>query len=253
MIPRHLSLVPVNPFQAAALQAIIDVEDGRRRRGQYPYAVALLRQLRGGEAGRISATDVRRAASNYDPKDRAGEPKERYLAALDKLVESRGSVCPLPLSGCAVGQYFPQTGYRLSERQNRRWDASYSRREKLQEKARQQKRRRYQTSVAQAEIELAFVTPTGLEAWYKRQEKRGIYDDDLTDMLAAWGGRFTRQQGEIFYSGQPLRAILDNINDELGKRPTAVQWFDALLLSNRLTVRGKSRCAEDVSLCSVVR
>ena len=42
MIPRHLSLVPVNPFQAAALQAIIDVEDGRRRRGQYPYAVALL-------------------------------------------------------------------------------------------------------------------------------------------------------------------------------------------------------------------
>lgn len=234
MIPRHLSLVSVNPFQAAALQAITDVEYSRRRRGQYPYAVALLRQLRGGEAGRISSADVRRAASNYDPKDRAGEPKERYLAALDKLVESRGSVCPLPLSGCAVGQYFPQTGYRLSERQNRRWDVSYSRREKLQEKARQQKRRRYKTSVAQAEIELAFVTPTELEAWYKRQEKRGIYDDDLTDMLAAWGGRFTGLQVRGFCSGQPLWAILDELGGELAGRPVAQQWLDDQMLPNRL-------------------
>ncbi len=29
MIPRHLSLVPVNPFQLAALQAIIEVEERR--------------------------------------------------------------------------------------------------------------------------------------------------------------------------------------------------------------------------------
>ncbi|TDS84811.1 PsiA protein [Rahnella sp. BIGb0236] len=234
MIPRHLSLVPVNPFQAAALQAIIDVEDGRRRRGQYPYAVALLKQLRGGKAGRITASDVSRAAANYCPKNRAGEPKERYLAALDKLVESRGDVCPLPLSGCAVSQYFPQTGYRLSERQHRRWDVSYSRREKKQNKERLQKRRRYQTAVAQAEIELAFVTPTGLEVWYKRQEKRGIYDDDLTDMLAAWGGRFTGVQVRGFFSGQPLWAILDEMGCELTERPAALQRLDEQMLPNQL-------------------
>lgn len=64
MIPRHLSLVPVNPFQLAALQAIINVEEGRQRRGQYPYAVALLKLLRGGKAGRITASDVSRAAAN---------------------------------------------------------------------------------------------------------------------------------------------------------------------------------------------
>lgn len=234
MIPRHLSLVPVNPFQAAALQAIIDVEDGRRRRGQYPYAVALLRQLRGGEAGAITASDVKRAALNYNPKDRAGEPKERYLAALDKLVESRGDVCPLPLSGCAVSQYFPQTGYRLSERQHRRWDVSYSRREKKQNKERLLKRRRYQTAVAQAEIELAFVTPMGLEVWYKRQEKRGIYDDDLKDMLAAWGGRFTGVQVRGFCSGQPLWAILDEMGCELTERPAALQRLDEQMLPNQL-------------------
>lgn len=233
MIPRHLSLVPVNPFQLAALQAIIEVEE-RRQRGQYPYAVALLKQLRGGKAGRITASDVSRAAANYCPKNRGGEPKDRYLAALNSLVESRGDVCPLPLSGCAVSQYFPQTGYRLSERQHRRWDVSYSRREKQQEKERQQKRRRYQTAVAQAEIELAFITPSALTAWYKRQEKRGIYDDDLTDMLAAWGGRFTGLQGEVFNSGQPLWAILDELGGELTERPVAQQWLDAQLLPNRL-------------------
>ena len=233
MIPRHLSLVPVNPFQLAALQAIIEVEE-RRQRGEYPYAVALLKQLRGGKAGHITASDVSRAAANYCPKNRGGEPKDRYLAALNTLVESRGDVCPLPLSGCAVSQYFPHTGYRLSERQHRRWDVSYSRREKQQEKERLQKRRRYQTAVAQAEIELAFITPSALTAWYKRQEKLGIYDDDLTDMLAAWSGRFTGVQVRGFCSGQPLWAIFDEMNGELTERPVAQQWLDAQLLPNRL-------------------
>jgi hypothetical protein len=238
MIPRHLSLVPVNPFQLAALQAIIEVEE-RRQRGQYPYAVALLKQLRGGKAGRITASDVSRAAANYSPKYRGGAPKERYLAALNTLVESRGDVCPLPLSGCAVSQYFPQTGYRLSERQHRRWDVSYSRREKLQDKERLQKRRRYQTAVAQAEIELAFITPSALTAWYKRQEKRGIYDDDLTEMLQGWGRRFTGLQDKAFCSGQPLWAILDEMNGELAQRSATEQWLDAQRLPNRL--RGDRR------------
>lgn len=233
MIPRHLSLVPVNPFQLAALQAIIEVEECRQR-GHYPYAVALLKQLRGGKAGRITASDVSRAAANYCPKNRGGEPKDRYLAALNTLVESRGDVCPLPLSGCAVSQYFPQTGYRLSERQHRRWDVSYSRREKQQEKERQQKRRRYQTAVAQAEIELAFITPSALTAWFKRQEKRGIYDDDLTDMLAAWGGRFTGVQVRGFCSGHPLWAILDEMNGELAERSRLQQRIDDQQLPNKL-------------------
>lgn len=238
MIPRHLSLVPVNPFQLAALQAIIEVEE-RRQRGQYPYAVALLKQLRGGKAGRITASDVSRAAANYSPKYRGGAPKERYLAALNTLVESRGDVCPLPLSGCAVSQYFPQTGYRLSERQHRRWDVSYSRREKLQDKERLQKRRRYQTAVAQAEIELAFITPSALTAWYKRQERLGIYDDDLTEMLQGWGRRFTGLQDKAFCSGQPLWVILDEMNGELAQRSATEQWLDAQRLPNRL--RGDRR------------
>ncbi|MFS7253227.1 plasmid SOS inhibition protein A [Rahnella rivi] len=233
MIPRHLSLVPVNPFQTAALQAIIEVEE-RRQRGKYPYAVALLRQLRGGKTGRITACDVSRAAANYNPKDRAGEPKDRYLAALDKLIESRGSVCPLPLSGCAVGQYFPQTAYRHAERQNRRWDVSSRRRENQQEKTRQQKRRRYQVAVAQAEIELAFVTPSALATWYGLQEKRGIYDDDLTEMLLGWGLKFSGLKVRGFCSGQPLWTIIDELGGKLTKRSMVQQRLDEQMLPNRL-------------------
>ncbi len=72
MTAKHLSLVTVNPFQRAALQAIIEVEERRQRRGRHPYARALFRQLRGGKAGEISASDVRRAAENYCPSDRSG-------------------------------------------------------------------------------------------------------------------------------------------------------------------------------------
>ncbi|MRT06067.1 plasmid SOS inhibition protein A [Ewingella americana] len=234
MIPRHLSLVPVNPFQLAALRAIIEVEE-RRQRGKYPYAVAMLRQLRGGEAGSIKACDVRRAAPNYNPQDRGGEPKERYLAALDKLIESRGEVCPLPLSGCAVRQYFPQTGYRLRERRYRRQDVDSHRREAQQEKERQQKRRRYQTAVAQAEIDLAFVTPSALIGWYRRQEMRGIYDDDLTEMVAAWGKRFTGLQGGGFCSGQPMWTILADMRTALAERSEHARWLDGLQLPNKLT------------------
>jgi len=233
MIPRHLSLVPVNTFQLAALQAIIEVEE-RRQRGKYPYAVALLRQLRGGKTGHITACDVSRAAANYNPKDRAGEPKDRYLAALDKLIESRGSVCPLPLSGCAVGQYFPQTAYRHAERQNRRWDVRCRLRENQQEKERQQKRRRYQVAVAQAEIEVAFVTPSALATCYGLQEKRGIYDDDLTEMLLGWGLKFSGLEVRGFCSGQQLWAIIDELGGGLTKRSMVQQRLDEQMLPNRL-------------------
>jgi len=52
--------------------------------------------------------------------------------------------------------------------------------------AHQQKRRRCQNALAQEKIELAFVTPSGLAACYRRQETQVIYDDGLADMLQGW-------------------------------------------------------------------
>lgn len=118
MIPNNLALIPHNVHQFAATQAIIDVERKQLRGtqlGQHPYARALFRHLRGG-AMRITAKDIRFAAGDYSPKERGGASKSDYIAALDKLIETRGMDCPLPLSGSAVKQYFPDEHYRLSER-----------------------------------------------------------------------------------------------------------------------------------------
>lgn len=239
MIPNHLALIPHNVHQFTATQAIIDVERKQLRGtqlGQHPYARALFRHLRGG-AMRITAKDIRFAAGDYSPKERGGASKSDYIAALDKLIETRGMDCPLPLSGSAVKQYFPDEHYRLSERKNRQWELRFARVDKIEAKQRQQKRRRYQTQVAQAQIELAFTTPSELVAWYKRQERQGIFDDDLIECVHAWSQRFCGVRSQVFLSGQPLWAVLNDMHDELESRTPVEQWLDTLLLPNKLMHR----------------
>lgn len=236
MIPNHLALIPHNVHQFAATQAIIDVECKQLRGtflGQYPYARALFRHLRCGSM-RITARDIRFAVGDYSPKERGGASKADYIAALDKLIETRGRSCPLPLSSSAVGQYFPEEHYRLSERQERQWALRFTRLDKIESKQRQQKRRRYQTQVAQAQIELAFTTPSELVAWYKRQERQGIYDDDLIEAVYAWSQRFSDMNSQKFLSGQPLWAILQAMRDELSVRSEPTQWMDWMLLNNKI-------------------
>nr|WP_279079111.1 plasmid SOS inhibition protein A [Hafnia alvei] len=236
MIPNHLALIPHNVHQFAATQAIIDVECKQLRGtflGQYPYARALFRHLRCGSM-RITARDIRFAVGDYSPKERGGASKADYIAALDKLIETRGRSCPLPLSSSAVGQYFPEEHYRLSERQERQWALRFTRLDKIESKQRQQKRRRYQTQVAQAQIELAFTTPSELAAWYKRQERQGIYDDDLIEAVYAWSQRFSDMNSQKFLSGQPLWATLQAMRDELSVRSEPTQWMDWMLLNNKI-------------------
>ena len=239
MIPNHLALIPHNVHQFAAAQAIIDVERKQLRGtflGQYPYARALFRHLRGG-AMRFTAKDIRFAAGDYSSKERGGASKSDYIAALDKLIETRGMDCPLPLSDNAVKQYFPDEHYRLSERKNRQWELRFTRVDKIEAKQRQQKRRRYQTLVAQAQIELAFTTPSELAVWYKRQERQGVYDDDLIESVHAWSQRFSGVRSHVFLSGQPLWSVVNDMHDELENRTTIEQWLDTLLLPNKLMLQ----------------
>ncbi|WP_282808378.1 plasmid SOS inhibition protein A [Hafnia alvei] len=236
MIPNHLALIPQNVHQFAATQAIIDVERKQLRGtflGQHPYARALFRHLRCGSM-RITARDIRFAVGDYYPKERGGASKADYIAALDRLIETRGRSCPLPLSGSTVGQYFPEEHYRLSERQERQWALRFTRLDKIESKQRQQKRRRYQTQVAQAQIELVFTTPSELAAWYKRQERQGIYDDDLIEAVYAWSQRFSGVRSDVFASGQPLWGVLNAMQDTLASRTALDRWLDTLMLSNKV-------------------
>ncbi|ORJ49415.1 hypothetical protein B2M27_15520 (plasmid) [Kluyvera intermedia] len=237
MIPSHFSLVAVNPFQQAVQLAIIDVESSLmagKRLGRFPWAMALLRRLRVEQAGRITAKDVMCATSGYEPGSRDGYNKDKYIEALDRLIETRGDVCPMPLSGSTVDMYFPEVRFRERERHHRRFDVAASRRSRQREKEQHQKRRRYQTQVAQAEIDLAFVTPAGLSAWYKRQERQGIYDDDLINMVQSWSSRFRGLPYDWLYSGQPLWAIIEQLEAPLAGRSDGEHWLDSLSLPNKL-------------------
>lgn len=239
IIPKHLSLVPFNNRQHAALQAIISVEERQesgRRQAKYPYARAMFRVLCG-TRGDISSTDLRHAVSNYSRGERGGASKEKYIEALDVLIESRGQICTLPLAGCTVGEYFPAVRYRDSERYNRHADAGTYRAHKQADKAKQQTRRRYQVKVSQAEIELAFITPGELVSWYNRQECRGLADDDLIGMVQSWSTRFSRLKSEAFHTGQPLWSIVDDMEDELEGSSQLDAWLDNLVLPNKLRIR----------------
>jgi hypothetical protein len=137
MIPNHFSLVAVNPFQQAVQLAIIDVESSLmagKRLGRFPWAMALLRRLRVEQAGRITAKDVMCATSGYEPGSRDGYNKDKYIEALDRLIETRGDVCPMPLSGSTVDMYFPEVRFRERERHYRRFDVAASRRSRQREK-----------------------------------------------------------------------------------------------------------------------
>lgn len=114
---------------------------------------------------------------------------------------------------------------------NRQWELRFTRVDKIEAKQCQQKRRRYQTQVAQAQIELAFTTPSELAAWYKRQ---GIYDDDLIECVHAWSQRFSGLCSEVFASEQPLWAVLNDMHDALASRAAVDKWLDTLVLPNKV-------------------
>ncbi|PVZ84157.1 protein PsiA [Serratia sp. S1B] len=236
MIPNHMAIIPVNLYQRAAMQAVITVED-KIRRGkrlcQYPYARELLRELYG-NSRKISAADVHNAAGRYDHEARKSASKDDIIRALDTLIESNGELCPYPLSNDHGYLYFPEVRYRLRERHYRKFDLKVSRKLRNEERKRQQKRRRYQVDVAQAQVELAFITPAQLGAWYKRQARYGIDDDNLALMVLAWSKRFTNMPSKLDLLAQPLWAIVKDVHGELESRSVIEQWLDELMLSNKL-------------------
>ncbi|AUQ43881.1 plasmid SOS inhibition protein A [Yersinia ruckeri] len=238
MIPNHLALVTINHFQAAVTQAIIMVETKReagRKLPRCPYTKALFRALNEGRT-EITAADIWRIDSGYDPRNRQSSTKQHYIEAIDCLIATQGEQCPLPLSGSIVASFFPETRHRHQERTVRRWDVKFQRRDSQQEKAIQQKRRRYQTLVAQAEVDLAYTTPKEFSAWNKRQAQKGIYGDDLIAMVQSWGRRFVSLNRITLYCLDDLYQILDDMHADLEKRGEVVLWLDTLMLPNKLGV-----------------
>lgn len=238
MIPNNMALIPENAYQRAAIHAIDIVETKRaqgKRLGRFPYAREMFRCLNG--RSNITATDINVVASNYDPKERLGATKERYIEVLDILIASQGMQCYLPLSISTVETFFPEIEYLNRQKRERRRDKSTYYNEKKEKQQRQQKRRRYQCQVAQAQIGLAFTTPSQLKAWYMQWSKHHIYDDDLIEIVQAWSKRFLSMPNKALNSGQPLWAIVEDTHQELSSRTLFEQWIDNLSLSNKIGMR----------------
>ncbi|MDW5502986.1 plasmid SOS inhibition protein A [Pseudomonas lundensis] len=238
MIPNNRALVPVNEYQQAAVHAVVLVERKKeqgKRLAAFPYAKAFFKVLNNGR-GQILASDIRQISSNYFPDERGGSSIQQYIEALDRLIESGGQYSPLPLSGDVAATLFPAYGELCRERRERKWDMQAERKERWQSREKQQQRRRYQNQLAQAEVELAFVTPSTVGAWYAYWSKRDIYEDDLTEGFFAWFERFPRMAGCNLqhYKSDALWAVMERLQRVEADLTEDERAFNALLIPNKL-------------------
>ncbi|BEN96534.1 plasmid SOS inhibition protein A [Serratia marcescens] len=238
MIPNNRALVPVNEYQQAAVHAVVLVERKKeqgKRLAAFPYAKAFFKVLNNGR-GQILASDIRQISSNYFPDERGGSSIQQYIEALDRLIESGGQYSPLPLSGDVAATLFPAYGELCRERREGKWDMQAERKDRWQSREKQQQRRRYQNQLAQAEVELAFVTPSTVGAWYAYWSKRDIYEDDLTEGFFAWFERFPRMAGCNLqhYKSDALWAVMERLQQVEADLTDDERAFNALLIPNKL-------------------
>ncbi|MBH3259178.1 plasmid SOS inhibition protein A [Serratia marcescens] len=238
MIPNSHALVPVNEYQHAAVHAIALVESKKKkgkRLAEFPYAKAFFKVLNNGR-GQILSNDIRLISSNYFPDERGGASISQYVAALDTLIESGGQYSPLPLAGDVAAQLFPAYGALCRERRERQWDMKSERKERRRSREEQQKRRRYQNRLAQADVELAFATPSTVGAWYARWGKQDIYEDDLVESVLAWIERFPSVAAcELLrYKCEALWSLMKLLQQAEADLTEGERVFNALLLPNKL-------------------
>ncbi|EIB3239887.1 plasmid SOS inhibition protein A, partial [Salmonella enterica] len=124
MIPANLSLVPLSHERRAAMEAIAEVEKKYERGvhiAEFAYAHAFFRILNGSK--RVTVKDIGWFSPGLTAQDLRGK-KQDWLAAIDRLIESRGACCWLPLSVSDGWRLFPETKFQTSERRRRQSELS---------------------------------------------------------------------------------------------------------------------------------
>ena len=237
MIPRSHALVPLQPQRRAAMQAIGYVEsrsETAHRMGRYPYAHAFFRFM--GKPA-IGVDDIRMLDGTFDPGQRGRPGKERYIAALDMLISTRGASCPSPLSGGVGHSLFPEVERRERQRGEQRARLKANRRQNVEAKAGEQKRIRYETLLGQAEIELAFCTPSTVRPWYDNWSRRDLLLHDLGELVYAWFSRFPSlgHFDRYFLRYEPLWVVMLEVNLHADEQSEFEVYLDRLMLPNRLS------------------
>ncbi len=236
-IPNHLALVPFNDRQYAAANAILYVED-KTEKGQYqkryPYACALI-QFFTGNKGSITAKDLHYTLVLSFEDKREMPSKNRYLAALDTFIQSRGVICPLPLCDHHVRDFFPELDCRDSERWEHKIQSQVHIESRARQKAKIKAQQQHQNRLAQAEIALAFITPSEFKSWYNRFNRDGIEEYDLIELLVNWTKRFKNLNLRKYLDFAPLWSALLDFNEDIDTRSYGEQLLDNYTIPNKLT------------------
>ena len=241
MIPANLSLVPFNPERRVVMEAIAEVER-RQSRGavftSYPYASAFFRILNGSK--RVTAKDIAWFSPGLTAQALRGK-KQEWLAAIDRLIESRGTCCWLPLSLSDGWRLFPETKFQLSERRRRQSELNDEKYSRQRRREACQREMAYQALAGQAEIELAFHTPETVSSWISRWSATELRQYDLEDMFWRWSERFPSLEPmeRWMMTNQPFWSVMVE-SDALAKEsPESVRQLERWMVPNKLTHRSR--------------
>lgn len=237
MIPASLSLEPLSHERRAAMQAIAEVEKKYERGvhiAEFAYAHAFFRILNGSK--RVTVQDIGWFSPGLTAQDLRGK-KQDWLAAIDRLIESRGTCCWLPLSVSDGWRLFPETKFQTSERRRRQSELS------AEKYTRQRLIRRFALAclfsalAGQAEIELAFHTPETVSSWSARWSGTELRQYDLEDMFWRWSERFPSLEPmeRWMMENQPFWKVMAETNVLARESPGSVRQLERWMVPNKLT------------------
>lgn len=243
MIPKHLALVPQYSEQQAAVEAILYVQKKRAinpnwKCWSYPFAQAFLRILTGSSKVTGNTLNAVRGLQ-WCREDKI--PLSHYERALDVFIETQGVYCPSPLPSDLTRYVFPFVMFSRTDRQKKRWKRKAHLTERQEKRRRQERARRYQNLVGQAEIDLAFQTPVTLRTWYERWSQHDISRYDMQRMVWAWLERcpsLARIERRDYY-GEPLWMLESEIRDVALSLTEEERALEQWLVPDKLTDRSR--------------
>ena len=241
MIYSSNAMVTLKPARHAALQAILTVEESRRRGTRLPtlpYARTFLRVLTG--SSRINTTVAQCIPGlNWEPKNRLTNLKQ-VEEALDLLISSHGESCPLPLSTDVQSELFPEVMHTRTERRIQREKIAFNRKMRREEKALEHAWLLHQNLREQAMTELNFQSPETINAWYTRWADE--FDArELAPGFWQWRTRFASLTSLDWLrdSDEPLYNVMCEIRFIVREIPAHVREAERWQVPNKLPDRSR--------------
>lgn len=158
-----------------------------------------------------------------------------WLAAVDKLIESFGEVCVLPLPSDAGHRLFPSVPFREGERRRQKTTLTEQKYSRQREREAERRELEYQTCFAQAQIDLAFHTPSTVGSWLSRWS--GVVEEhDLETIFWGWCGRFPSLSSfdRFFWQEEPLWRLIFEAGEAGRGAPVQVRALEQWMIPNKL-------------------